>query len=221
MKFQEWLCLAAIITSVSALYLTQHPINADITTKHDDVKSNQQILQDLAQLNASLAGVKNQIEFLRAENQQVLDKIWSIQSKQVAAEHRLAEFMPTAQGYSRISTDLGDVLVSLKNTEKFGDGYKLTFEIGNPMSLTISGLKGKISWGPSIDAEKYNSDSKYKQEIDKNTKIKDFEVLNQLFPGAWNEVKVAVGPAKEDQIGRILVGSFITDKIYMRKVSSP
>jgi len=130
-------------------------------------------------------------------------------------------FSSTSTGFQLIGTSYGNLLVSLKNVEKFGDGYRLTFSFGNPTSIGISGLKGKITWQPATDYPKYYSDTNYKQEIDQKTHTKDFQVLSELYPGAWNTVSVTIGPANEENIGEIGVGNLEAATVLARSINLP
>ncbi len=111
-----------------------------------------------------------------------------------------AFFSSTDTNFHIIRTDYGNMLVSLKNVEKFGDGYRLLLALGNPTSMALNGLNGTIWWG----GEK-----------------KDFQILSVLEPGAWNEVPITIGPANEKDIGMVVVGDLKTDTVRMRTVRLP
>jgi len=130
-------------------------------------------------------------------------------------------FSPTDQGFQLIRSTYGNLLVSLVNTEKLGDGYKLTFNFGNPTSMTISGLKGKISWQPTTDYQKYMDDPNYMKEINQKTNSKEFQILSNLLPGAWNTISITIGPANEQTIGEIDISNLQSDQVRMRPIRLP
>lgn len=163
--------------------------------------------------NADIVALQKDFDSLKTR----VNELWI---ERLFASHKEASFNTTSQGFSLIETQYGNLMVSLKNTEKYGDGYKLTFEIGNPTSLTISGLSGEIEWQPLIDYKRYYDDENYKKETDEKTKSKKFHILSDLYPGAWNVASITIGPASEETIGNITVRDLSSDTIKMRSIAA-
>ncbi len=60
-----------------------------------------------------------------------------------------ATFDPSSPGtYRTVNTDVGPLLVALGKVEQYLDGYKVSLEICNPLSVTLSGFEVEAAWDP-------------------------------------------------------------------------
>ena len=69
---------------------------------------------------------------------------------------------------------IGIFLVSVKNVEPYLDGYRLNFEIGNPLSATFSNLRIKTVWGPKFDDSKATNDVNCIETYNASPRRKEF-----------------------------------------------
>lgn len=154
MKTQNFFIALAVCASILAMITAQNKSQLQSTSELNNTVDLNQIKYDLENLKSKVDRQANQVSNLTFR-ETILEQKYSG-----------ASFTATDSSYRIINTGIGNVLVALRNVEKMGDGYKLFFQIGNPNSMTLSGLKGKISWRPTVDYKKYYADSKYSAEID-------------------------------------------------------
>jgi hypothetical protein len=172
--------------------------------------------QNIDSMKAEIENQKTSIDNLKNQINTLSDDFMKFGYDYYTSNASSASFTPTDSTFFPIRTAYGNLMVSLENTEKLGDGYKLIFSFGNPTSMSISDLKGKITWRPRVDYKKYYGDMNYKNEIDQKTHSKEFSVLSDLYPGAWNENSITIGPATEDEIGEISISDLQAPKVSMR-----
>ncbi|MDE2028953.1 MAG: DUF3251 domain-containing protein [Alphaproteobacteria bacterium] len=166
--------------------------------------------EEIAELSARLNKVDDQYKALSKA-------VLSLSFDYYTSRNTTASFSPTDTRFQLLSSPYGNLLVSLTNIKKYGDGYKLIFSFGNPTSLIIEGVKGSVKWGPKIDWTRYYSDKAYKSNIDQNTQSKNFAILQDLYPGSWNQEAVVIGPATEEEIGNIVLSNISADSVKMHR----
>lgn len=184
-------CLALVVALVVALgqNLTPSTPTAPPPADIDTVKS-------------KLDALDTDLEALKSET--------NVKFADIQYEYAAAKFSSTDPNFRLLKTDYGLLMIALRGTEKSGDGYKLIFDIGNPSSITLSGLKGTITWRPAIGTY---------EEVQKKRRSKDFEVLSDIYPGAWNRVAISIGPATEETIGTIIMGGLSVNAVKMRTIN--
>lgn len=123
-----------------------------------------------------------------------------------------------ATGFQRINTSSGFFLVSFKNAEPYLDGYKVTLEIGNPLSATYDGLKFNLTWGKKYNAKDYDNAGDGYSKWQAGLKKKEVSILEKLMPGSWNRVSLVMSPAKSDELSYIKV-KLSSDTLSLRKAS--
>jgi len=106
---------------------------------------------------------------------------------------------PTSEGFQRLDTTLGSLVVSVKSVTPYLDGYKVDISIGNPMDMDFNGFVLSCQWGlaPKIGA---NYD-----EIQKSQKSQDFQRTEVLLAGHWNPVELIIAPATTDEIKNLRI----------------
>jgi hypothetical protein len=89
-------------------------------------------------------------------------------------------------GYAHVLTDVGVLLFRCEKAEPYLDGFRLHLQIGNPLVITLSGLKVNSFWSADsgVDSSAVN-------------------VTNQFYPGRWNPVKVNIGPIRAEQLRQL------------------
>ena len=106
--------------------------------------------------------------------------------------------------YQRLNTNSGTFLVSLKNIERYLNGYKATISIGNISSATFKGFELTMSWAaaePSISNANIDAWTKWYN----SRKTKNEKYTQDLVPGAWNQVEIILLPARADELGYLEV----------------
>jgi hypothetical protein len=241
MTKEQWFIGVSVCLSTISLYITlqRNPIDAHISSSQsipsheiDALRADVIKLQKIMQNSPDINSVKTSIDNLatRVERAQSkidatsdtlsnLDKrLWNAVTQIFSINQRfttIGTFNPTSAGFQFINTSYGNLLVSLKNIERLGNGYKLVFHVGNPTSVTITNLKGKISWRPVVDYQKYFADVQYQKDIDQKKRSKDFTVLSPIRPGVWNVVSIPIGPANEETIGEIELDTLDSSTVSM------
>jgi hypothetical protein len=123
--------------------------------------------------------------------------------------YRTVAFDPAEKGYGRLDTVGGTFLVSVDDAKPYLDGFKLILKIGNIQSIGYRGFMVKAKWGPKWDATKVEH-AKWRSAL----KGKEFKIPDQLNPGAWNRVELALAPAKAEEIGFVEI-EMTTDVVQM------
>lgn len=119
-----------------------------------------------------------------------------------------ASFNPASEGYAVVNSNVGNFLVNLVKLQKYADGYKAIFNIGNPNYLIFNGIKVTVSWGTP-----YNTTMNYGEWL-KSLSTNTVEINKPLFPGMWNNIEVVLSPATPEQTGYIGV-SIAGDKVLL------
>ena len=118
------------------------------------------------------------------------------------------EFDPRdAAGYSQVLSPIGTLLVKLQKVEPYLDGYSLRFLIGNPTTARLSGVSGTVKWGVAVD---WNNPQTFN-----SLQEKKFKLATDFPSGAWTEIKLNIGPAKPDQMRRLILAP-VFNSVYLR-----
>lgn len=107
--------------------------------------------------STEVADLKRQIELQRASIEALEAKVDAHNRAHLAAESKYtsAWFQPTSEGYQRIDdAAFGTFAVSIANVVSYGDGTKLTTNIGNPFLATYVGGKLAIIYGRKPDEKR-------------------------------------------------------------------
>ena len=108
-------------------------------------------------------------------------------------------------GFSRINSESGFFLVSLKNVEPYLDGYRVTVKVGNPLSADYSNLKFDVSWGKKYESKDAANDPKAFQNWQASLHTKEISMPDKLLSGSWNMIQLVLSPAKSDELGYISI----------------
>jgi hypothetical protein len=106
-------------------------------------------------------------------------------------------------GFSRLYSSSGFFLVSLKNVEQYLDGYKATFDVGNPLSATYENLKYQVTWGKKFDAKSVATNTNAFSDWETSLHSKEISSADKLLPGSWNKISLILSPAKSDELSYI------------------
>lgn len=121
-----------------------------------------------------------------------------------------AIFTPSSKGYSVVHTNVGFLIVSLESLTRYANGYRVTFEIGNPSYITYDGVTISLEWGEDVH-QKNKSDLDWIRAL----RSEEVEVNKPILPGMWNRVSVILAPAKSKDTGYISA-SFKINRLYLR-----
>lgn len=151
--------------------------------------------QKITELETKITTLNESVSRLQKSQ---FDNIWDILVLKRRYESKVY-FTPASKGYAPVWTEAGNLLVTLTNISKYANGYKLTFQIGNPTLATFSNVKMKVAWNKA-----YEKDADY-SEWSKNEKTTEVALDSALYPGKWNTIVVTISPAKEEETGSLEV----------------
>ena len=101
--------------------------------------------------------------------------------------------------YQRLDTNNGFLLVSAEPAVPYLNGYKIPLKIGNPLSVSYSGLSAKIKWAKYYDSNQFTPDSY--AEWQKSIQQKETSFPDVLEKGTWKKIELIVAPATAEQLG--------------------
>jgi len=104
-----------------------------------------------------------------------------------------------SQDYDIARTKYGPFIISQRGLTEFLDGYKLKLAIGNTTSVTFSGAKLTLEWGPPYDEKNFSKwlDARKKKEV---------QLTDSFHPGTYTIIEVVISPAKPEEAKEIEVG---------------
>lgn len=105
-------------------------------------------------------------------------------------------FTPTSDEFQRVDTTFGSFAVSIENVVAYGDGTKLTINVGNPSAATYDGAKLTIEYRRKFDPENP------KEELSRQ---KEHALLKPIKAGSWNPNTVILPGFKPDELLTITV----------------
>jgi hypothetical protein len=134
------------------------------------------------------------------DGSQMSDLIGRVQSLEVLRSvGKSAVFDPTSSdGYRTVDIDVGRLIVILDKAEPYMDGIRLTFKIGNPLSIGFKGFNMNVKWNRRISD---TSDPKWPADL----RDKTFSLTPTLDPGSFTSVDVILPSTTATQCGFIQV----------------
>jgi hypothetical protein len=138
--------------------------------------------------------LSKQIKELRSD-------LFLLQYRVSALESGEATVSTEEEAYDIAKTKFGPFTVSSRGATPYLDGFKIKLRIGNLTNAKFNGAKLNISWGPPYD----NKNSNY-EEWSKNQKKKTVDLTTSFSPGAFNDIEIALTPAKAEEIKSFTVG---------------
>ena len=151
-----------------------------------------------------------QITAVQSDISSLQTKTGDLETKLNNLTNHMAIFTPSSQGYTPISTAAGNLAVSLKNIEKYANGYKLHFNLGNPTLATFADVQLKVSYNKPFDVK----ENTYYDWLKGFKTVENSQIT--LLPGRWNNSTIIISPASEQETGTIIL-EVITDKIILSK----
>jgi Protein of unknown function (DUF3251) len=167
---------------------------------------------EIAKLTEKMATLEKELNQVKGRTFQLYDQINSLSTQWTSAE-----FDPTDSSFQRIDANgVGSFAVSVQDVRQFGDGVKISLNLGNLTTATIAGATLKLTYGPRMpDA----NDDKYVEkygEWQAATLEKTHVVVDDLYPGRWNPVSVVLPKIDQKNLGRLSI-SISTSRIRLTK----
>jgi hypothetical protein len=138
--------------------------------------------------------LSNQIKELRSD-------LFVLQFRVSALESGEATVSTEEETYDIAKTKFGPFTVSSRGATPYLDGFKVKLRIGNLTNAKFHGAKLNIAWGPPYDNKKSNY-----EDWSKNQKKKTIDLTTSFSPGAFNDIEIALTPAKAEEIKAFTVG---------------
>lgn len=130
--------------------------------------------------------------------------------------YQSASFDPSEDGFQRIDTDLGIFAVSLQDMKPYGDGTRLTINLGNPAAASFSNVKLSLRYGPKLpnfdDPDFADKAAKAKSA----EKTKEQELLKTVQGGSWNPNSITLPGVKPEELGFVEV-RLSTSQVFLSK----
>lgn len=111
----------------------------------------------------------------------------------------IAYLTPGADGYSIIKTRLGAITIILKDVRAYANGSRITLQIGNTTSATMTGAKATIQWG-SVDNEGF--------VIQETEREREVTINQDLRSGRWTDVNVVLEGFQPVELGYVRIKDF-------------
>ena len=166
--------------------------------------------QEATMMAQRLDSLDNRLDSLAAYQKTMASWVSKVYWDQLESDRATINLEPTSKGYSRIDTDNGFFLVSLKDITPYLNGYKVTLNIGNPLFATFHGMTFKVSWGhPKDSIQSYEG---WRASL----QTKEIPSVDEIKPGSWNAVELLLVPAAPEQLGYISL-AIATDNVSLLK----
>jgi hypothetical protein len=120
----------------------------------------------------------------------------------VAADDGYAYLSFYESGYSIVSTDIGNLIISLEDIEPYLNGYNIKLSVGNPLDLTFNGLTFSVNCSESYFFDESNEYS---------TSTSD-----KIYSGTWNTVILSVPNINEKALENLRI-AVSSDSISLSK----
>jgi hypothetical protein len=166
-------------------------------------------------LETKVAELESQLTSSKASLSVAEMRIDQLEKESVENAHpKSASFRPDSKGYSTIYTDSGLLMVSLEDIKPYANGYKATFNFGNPQAIAFDDAEIELRWGPARPAEA--KAAKYSEWLSK-FQTSTQKLGKRLKAGSWNPVEVVISPATAEQIAHIEIQSVTVPTVSMMK----
>jgi hypothetical protein len=107
----------------------------------------------------------------------------------------------TDQGFQRLDSNVGTLVVSIRDIKPYADGVRVTLNVGNLTTAEISGITYSVKWGQSKpsykDKEWGNKLAAWVMALQEKT----HSFPHTLKPGLWNVVQIALPGTQPQKFG--------------------
>jgi len=121
----------------------------------------------------------------------------------LADKQKSAVFDGTTSGFVRVDSQegLGFLLLALRQTTPHLDGVRLTFDVGNPLSVTFVGFEMMVNWGERYTGSE--ADSRAMAQWLRSLKKQNFAITQRLNPSSWTQVVIDLPGTQPQRLGHI------------------
>lgn len=160
-----------------------------------------------SELEAKIDGLEKEIESLRR-------KIYALEYHNRKDDSAELDVSQLEGPFQRLNANGGTFLVSLKNIERYLNGYKVIISIGNISSAPFKGFELTMTWAT---AEPSVANFEVWRRWYETRKTKTERYTQELVPGSWNQVEMILLPARSDELGHLRVSlETNTVSLYIR-----
>lgn len=146
----------------------------------------------LAVLTNRLAKLEAEVQALKTQN---VNHNYRVQALEGAGTESLT---PEDGHYTVLHTRFGVMLISYETAAPYLDGYEVTVAIGNLTTASFKGLKVALDYGPAL-VTNASGQPQYTAYFS-SRKHKDFNLLDVISSGKWNNIKLQLVPAKAEEV---------------------
>jgi hypothetical protein len=188
--------LHPIRATILSLCLTCFPLNMTSQTEAPSAVPSSAADQQrvIADLQAQVDALQKKVDYFGSRESVLSMRMDGKKDREDSVTLDLAH-----SAYQRLDTNNGFLLVSAEPAVPYLNGYKIPLKIGNPLSVSYSGLTAKIKWAKYYDSNQFTPDSY--AEWQKSIQQKESSFPDVLEKGAWKKVELIVAPATAEQLG--------------------
>lgn len=165
---------------------------------------------EVARLNQSIETFEAKLE----EQRKALSSL-QVRARWFSIRQSVVVFDASSEGFQRVDTDLASFAVSIADLKPYGDGTKLTINIGNISGADFDGVKLKLRCGRRLPAGEDGSPNL--EDVDKpqyQPIEKEHNVLSRVKSGSWNPNSVILPNVKPDELDFVSVGVEVS-QVYL------
>ena len=173
---------------------------------------------DVAKLSSELNSANFRLNNLESTLSGMNSRLGAVESKQATHEWSTAYFDPTDSRYQRVDAQsgVGSFAVSVQNVRQYGDGVKVTLDLGNLTDATFSGAQLTLKYGPRPPPTTGTAWWQAFSQWQEGLKSKDEQIVATLYQGKWNPVTVVLPEIDQAHFGFLQV-SITTNEIQLYK----
>jgi hypothetical protein len=188
--------LHPIRTTLLSVCLTCFPLNMTSQTEAPSAapSSAEEQQRVIADLRAQIDALQKRVEYFGSREGVLSMRMNDKKDREDSITLDLAH-----SAYQRLDTNNGFLLVSAEPAVPYQNGYKILLNIGNPLSMSYSGLSAKIKWAKYYDANQFTPDTYAAWQ--KSIQQKETSFPDVLEKGAWKKIELIVAPATAEQLG--------------------
>ena len=185
--------LQATILSVC---LTCFPLNVTSQTRTPSAtpSSAEEQQREIADLQAQVDALQKKVDYFGSRESVLSMRMDGKKDREDSVTLDLAH-----SEYQRLDTNNGFLLVSAEPAVPYLNGYKILVKVGNPLSVSYSGLTAKIRWAKYYDSNQFTPDSY--ADWQKSIQQKETSFPDVLEKGTWKKIELIVAPATAEQLG--------------------
>jgi len=152
---------------------------------------------------------RSEIAALKAQVEQLQKDLIEVRVK--TDRDTWANLRTNEQGYSVIDAGEISLVVSLKDVKESASGSKVTLQIGNPSTATITRLHLNMSYGKATEEGLLTNPIRNKVE----------NITTRLPPGKWTSVTVGLPDAPPQELGIVRINGALVESLTLGTATEP